>query len=225
MNYFELYYAYLAQCERENWANMRDPHHDRMEWNHTLPQCIFGDQPIGQWLTIEQHAIASALQTLAFERSCVCGFQKNRMPSKIWELVAPYYSENCSKTAKEKSPLLKLSKEDRQRNGLKGLEVTRQRGSQSDPEVNARRSESLRATLSRPEVRKRKSESMTGDKNPMFGLKGDLCPSTGVIRSPETCSKISSSKKGTRRWVNSEGKWIYRRECPGPGWKLWKTNQ
>jgi len=90
MDYFELYYAYLAWCEKDNWANMRDPNHDYMEWNHTLPQCIFGDQPIGQWLTIEQHAVASALQTLAFKEKCVCGFHKDLMPQRLWELCLPY---------------------------------------------------------------------------------------------------------------------------------------
>jgi hypothetical protein len=90
MNYFDFYYAYLAQCKKENWANMRDPDHDFMEWNHTLPQCLFGDQPVGQWLTKKQHAIASALQTLAFRTKCVGGFHKSLMPEKLWELCLPY---------------------------------------------------------------------------------------------------------------------------------------
>jgi len=87
MDYFDLYYAYLAQCERENWLNIRDPNHDYMEWNHTLPQCIFGDLPFGQWLTIEQHAIASCLQTLAFQTLCHCGWHKKSVPGNLWELV------------------------------------------------------------------------------------------------------------------------------------------
>jgi hypothetical protein len=87
MDYFELYYAYLAWCEKDNYANYRDPGHDFMEWNHTLPQCIFGDQPIGQWLTIEQHAIASALQTLAFKTLCHCGWHKKHMPPILWKLA------------------------------------------------------------------------------------------------------------------------------------------
>lgn len=87
MNYFELYYAYLTWCERDNWLNMRDPNHDYMEWNHTLPQCIFGDQPVGQWLTKKQHAIASALQTLAFGKLCMCPWHKDFMPATLWELA------------------------------------------------------------------------------------------------------------------------------------------
>ena len=90
MTYFDLYYAYLHYCEQENFLNLRDPHHDFMEWNHTLPQTIFGDLPIGQWLTKEQHAVASALQTLAFQRKCVCGFHKELMPSILWELCLPF---------------------------------------------------------------------------------------------------------------------------------------
>jgi hypothetical protein len=99
MDYFEFYHAYLAQCEKENWANMRDPNHDYMEWNHTLPQCIFEDQPIGQWLTIEQHAIASALQTLAFRRNCMCGWHFGAIPEKLFNLAKPYYSEQGRKSA------------------------------------------------------------------------------------------------------------------------------
>lgn len=87
MNYFEIYYAYLAWCEKNNWANMRDPNHDFMEWNHTLPQCMFGDQPVGQWLTKEQHAIASALQTLCFDRSCLFGTHFSFLPPYLRELV------------------------------------------------------------------------------------------------------------------------------------------
>jgi hypothetical protein len=103
MDYFEFYYAYLAQCERDNWANMRDPNHDYMEWNHTLPQCIFGDQPVGQWLTIEQHAIASALQTLAWKEKCLCGMHKEHMPAVLWELCLPYYSGSARKLQLERS--------------------------------------------------------------------------------------------------------------------------
>jgi hypothetical protein len=103
MDYFEFYYAYLAQCERDNWANMRDPNHDYMEWNHTLPQCIFGDQPVGQWLTIEQHAIASALQTLAWKRNCTCGWHFRHIPSELLDLVKPFYTENSRKGSENQS--------------------------------------------------------------------------------------------------------------------------
>ena len=91
MDYFELYYLYLKWCEKDNWANMRDPNHDYMEWNHTLPQCIFGDLPFGQWLTVEQHAIASALQTLAFGKNCMFGLHKRYLPDLLISLSWGYY--------------------------------------------------------------------------------------------------------------------------------------
>ena len=97
MDYFDLYYAYLAQCEKENWANMRDPNHDYMEWNHTLPQCIFGDQPIGQWLTKDQHAIVSALQTIAFRENCLCGWHKKFIPGELLELSWSLYLRMAKK--------------------------------------------------------------------------------------------------------------------------------
>jgi len=101
MNYFQLYCEYLTQCEKENWANMRDPNHDYMEWNHTLPQCIFENQPIGQWLTIEQHAIASALQTLAFGKNCLCAWHKKYLPEKILTLSWGYYKDHKRKVGKK----------------------------------------------------------------------------------------------------------------------------
>jgi|LauGreDrversion4_2_1035121.scaffolds.fasta_scaffold601882_2 hypothetical protein len=101
MDYFELYYAYLAWCEKDNWANMRDPNHDYMEWNHTLPQCIFGDQPIGQWLTIEQHAVASALQTLVYRRNCLCAWHKKHLPPLLLPEVWTFYVAHKSKVGKK----------------------------------------------------------------------------------------------------------------------------
>jgi hypothetical protein len=93
MNWFEVYYAYIDWCERDNWANMRDPNHDCMEWNHTLPQSLFGNLPFGQWLTVEQHAVASALQTLMFRRSCLHGRMLPLLPAYLKEMCMPYYWE------------------------------------------------------------------------------------------------------------------------------------
>ena len=90
MNIFELYYTYLEQCKKDNWENMRDPNHDFMDWNHTLPQCIFGDQPLGQWLTKEQHSNVSGLQTLMFKRQCHGGFHEPLMYPLLWETTRPY---------------------------------------------------------------------------------------------------------------------------------------
>jgi len=98
MDWFEVYYAYLDWCERDNWANMRDPNHDYMEWNHTLPRCIFKGHGPGQWLTMEQHAVASALQTLAWKKQCICGFHKKLVPTELWNLCLPFYVENSINT-------------------------------------------------------------------------------------------------------------------------------
>jgi len=86
---------------RDNWNNDIDPHHYEMEWNHFLPKCIFGDQPIGHWLTLKQHAIASALQTLAFNKCVVCPWHVKYLPSQLWEVVLPIYSKDKSKLASE----------------------------------------------------------------------------------------------------------------------------
>ncbi len=104
MDYFELYYAYLAWCKKDNWANYRDPNHDYMEWNHTLPQYIFGDQPIGQWLTIEQHAIATALQSLAWNRNFLCYWHVQHLPGWLWEMCRPLYSKWVAEHAVGFSP-------------------------------------------------------------------------------------------------------------------------
>ncbi len=94
--YWEVYVAYLDKCVRENWENDIDPAHYDMQWNHFLPRCIFGDLPIGQWLTLRQHAIATALQTLAFKRNCMYGGQKKFLPKELLNLAWPYYCESSS---------------------------------------------------------------------------------------------------------------------------------
>jgi hypothetical protein len=97
----ETYYAYLRWCADFNERNLIDPAHDKMEWNHTLPQCIFGDQPIGQWLTLKQHAIASALQTLAFRQKCVCGWHKKYLSDELWNSCLHFYNQPISKLGRE----------------------------------------------------------------------------------------------------------------------------
>jgi hypothetical protein len=80
-----LYYRYLEGCRCYNEQN--DLPEKGWEWHHTLPQCLFGDQPFGLWLTKEQHAVASALQSLAFGVNCVCPWHVQLMPSRLWEFV------------------------------------------------------------------------------------------------------------------------------------------
>lgn len=94
-SYWDLYVAYIDKCERDNWANDIDPAHYEMEWNHFLPKCVFGDWPIGQWLTVEQHAIATALQTLALKRNCLMGLHLKHLPEVLMEKVYPFYVKFC----------------------------------------------------------------------------------------------------------------------------------
>jgi hypothetical protein len=97
----ETYYAYLRWCQDYNERNLIDPTSEKMEWHHTLPQCIFGDIRIGLWLTLKQHAIATALQTLAFNYNCLCGWHISLLPSELYTVVKPYYSERRREVAYE----------------------------------------------------------------------------------------------------------------------------
>ena len=90
-SYWDLYVTFVNKCIRDNRVNDVDPHHYEMEWNHFLPQCAFSDQPMGQWLTKPQHAIASALQTLALKRNCMCRWHKKFLPSLLLETAWPLY--------------------------------------------------------------------------------------------------------------------------------------
>jgi hypothetical protein len=100
-SYWDFYVAYVAKCVRDNRVNDIDPHHYQMEWNHTLPQCLFGDQPLGQYLTLQQHAIASALQTLALRKNCMCGWHKEYLPENLVELAWAYFETQCSDNGKK----------------------------------------------------------------------------------------------------------------------------
>ena len=93
-SYWDLYVAYIDYCVRYNFENDIDPHHYEMEWNHFLPQCIFEDQPIGQYLLLKQHAIASALQTLAFQQNCLCGWHKKYLSKQLVDLAWGIYVED-----------------------------------------------------------------------------------------------------------------------------------
>jgi len=103
-SYWDLYVAYLDKCVRDNWNNDIDPHHYKMEWNHTLPQCIFGDLPFGQWLTLKQHAIATALQSLAWKRNFLCYWHVQHLPGWLWEMCRPLYSKWAAEHAVGFSP-------------------------------------------------------------------------------------------------------------------------
>jgi hypothetical protein len=99
-SYWDLYVAYVHHCVEYNKKHDIDPHHYEMEWNHFLPKCLFGDLPFGQWLTLRQHAIASALQTIAFEYRCMFGTHIAYLPERLWELAKPYYVKGALQGAK-----------------------------------------------------------------------------------------------------------------------------
>jgi hypothetical protein len=157
MNSFDLLHAFLAQCEKENWALNRDPHHDEMEWNHTLPQNIFGDQSPGQWLTKEQHAIVSCLQTIAFKKMCWCPWHKKLVPDLLWKIALQSCEEEflslCvsagrkgglkgGKTMGDRCVREQLGIHD-PANGEKCRENSRKNGKISGPKATAQRWQSL----------------------------------------------------------------------------------
>lgn len=104
-SYWDLYVAYVHHCVEYNKKHDIDPHHYEMEWNHFLPQCIFGDQPIGQYLLLRQHAIASALQTLAFKKNCMCGWHKKYLPGILIETAWPFFGAWKKQERKDKVAL------------------------------------------------------------------------------------------------------------------------
>jgi len=119
-SYWDLYVAYVNKCVRNNWINDIDPHHYEMQWNHWLPKAVFPDLPLGQWLTLRQHAIASALQTLALREKCLCAWHKKHLPKELSRLAWPYYCEASKKTAER----LNIEKDEKGRsvNAVKGAE-------------------------------------------------------------------------------------------------------
>jgi len=104
-SYWDLYVAYIAKCVRDNFVNDIDPHHYEMEWNHWLPKACFPDLPLGQWLTLKQHAIASALQTLALKKNCMFPTHKSYLSPALLELAWPYFIISASKAGKKSAEL------------------------------------------------------------------------------------------------------------------------
>jgi hypothetical protein len=97
-SYWDLYVAYVHHCVEYNKKHDIDPHHYEMEWNHWLPKASFPDIPLGQWLTLSQHAIASALQTLALRKNCLCAWHKKHLPTELLELAWPFYRKRSQET-------------------------------------------------------------------------------------------------------------------------------
>jgi len=112
MTIWEVYVAYIHKCVQDNYINDIDPAHYEMEWNHFLPQCIFGDQPIGHWLTKRQHAIASALQTLAFRKNCMCGWHKHCLPEQLLNLAWPIFCNEAVSRGKRNAEELHKERDE-----------------------------------------------------------------------------------------------------------------
>ena len=96
-NCWNLYVLYIQRCAEDNYKHDVDPNHYEMEWNHFWPESIFGDWPVGQWLTLRQHAVASALQTVVFRENCMFSTHKSYLPPKLLELAWPYYCKAMKK--------------------------------------------------------------------------------------------------------------------------------
>lgn len=97
-SYWDLYVAYVHHCVEYNKKHHVDPHHYEMEWNHWLPKASFPEIHLGQWLTLKQHAIATALQTLALRKNCLCAWHKKHLPAELLKLAWPFYRKRSQET-------------------------------------------------------------------------------------------------------------------------------
>jgi hypothetical protein len=147
-NFWDLHIAYVRECEKLNWSNNIDPHHYEMEWHHILPQCLFGDQPVGAWLTLRQHSIASCLQSIALKKICFfSGLHKHFVPSWLWDLTLDATAkerENIARKGfvavanlprlggialtKQGKGIHTFSAEEKTQRGLKAVETNRKNG-------------------------------------------------------------------------------------------------
>lgn len=187
--------------------NLRDPNHDDMEWNHTLPQCIFKGHGPGQWLTMEQHAIASALQTLAFEHDVICGWHWKYLPEelrkKTKEVVSRVKSERITGINNHQygKPHTQETKEKIARTLSNGAADGFNRKGKLHP---------MYGKSHNPESKRKISESMRGDKNHNYGKqmsqkqkdeisltkkKRFKCLVTGFISSFSGLSKYQNSRR------------------------------
>ena len=198
--YWDFYIVYIDKCVRENYANDIDPGHYRMEWNHFLPQCIFGDQPVGHWLTLKQHAIASALQTLGLRENCMTGMMKEYLPEKLLELAWPYYclaaSEKMKLRTGELHPMFGRKRPDQsERMKLQTGELNPMFGRTG--ELNP-----MFGTKNPALAERNRTQIRAGELAPMYGKTGELSPLFG-----------------RKWWVNSEGETYRGFEAPGPEWQ------
>ena len=197
-SYWDLYVAYVNKCVKENKEQGFDPHHYAMEWNHFLPKCIFGDQPVGHWLTIKQHAIASALQTLTFKQNCMTGMMKKYLPEKLLELAWHLYGKKG-----ELNPMFGKTGEFNPNYGKKRPDQSEKRLGEGNPMFGRTHTEKWKKT---------KSEQMTGERNFNHGKK-----------LPDLSEKMTGEGNhsfGKKWWVNAKGETYLGFKPPEPDWQL-----
>ena len=138
-SYWDAYCLYIDRCVKENWENDIDPVHYEMEWNHFLPRSMFGNWPIGQYLTIRQHAIASALQTLAFGQSCLCGWHKRSLPKILLDNAWPVFCDTSASNGKKGAELTNKEKNEKGRSvqGVKNAKRLHKEKDETGRSVNA----------------------------------------------------------------------------------------
>ena len=196
----ELYYGYLQGCRDFNELNGLPE--EGWEWHHTLPQCLFGDQPFGLWLTKEQHAIASVLQSYAFGTCCVTGWMKQHLPENWLSHWKFWKREGFLKNRFEEQSFANWKVSVAQ-NNWNNDQVNKRRGDSvrnrnRDPESQKRRSKAARETQNKPEVKAKHAE---------------------VNNRPEVKEKRTKAQTGLVFWVTIQGKTCRSRECPGPQWQ------
>jgi hypothetical protein len=216
-SYWDLYVAYVAKCIKENKEQDIDPEHYEMEWNHFLPQCIFGDQPAGQYLLLRQHAIATALQTLAFKKNCMTGMMKKYLPSDLLELAWPYYGLASSKRMSgllvgDRNPNFGKTGESHYLYGVKRPEHSRIMSGEGNPNFGKTWTDS-------EETRRKKSETQKGVPKSAEHRQKVIDAKTGIKRSEEAKEKQSKSMRGRKHWVNKAGEIKLQLESPGPEWQ------
>jgi len=200
----ENYLTYLRWCCNYNEKNLIDPTSDEMQWNHTLPQCLFKGHGPGQWLTLRQHAIASALQTLVFNKNCLCGWHKNHTPLFLWNLCFPLYSKAAAKVRRN-------SNHRRYEEGTHPMQQENNRESQSIrmTETNLRMvQQGIHPSQSESNKQKKREQQLEKVKN-----------GTHHVLTKEFSELISKQRKGTKWWVSPEGVLKSAIEKPPGNWQ------
>jgi hypothetical protein len=198
--FMDIYYRYLEECR--NFNELNDLPEAGWEWHHILPKCLFDDQPPGLWLTKEQHAKASVLQSYAFKTCCVTGWMKKHLPEK-WVPFWYFW--------KKESFLNNRFSEEGIKNWMKSLSES----NWNNDEVNKRRGKSISDTNKDPVSQKKRAQAAKKTQNdPKVKAKH-----AEVNMKPEVRARRTQAQTGLVFFVNAEGKTCRRKECPGPEWQ------